>query len=132
MDSLMITQRTGWLVPLAVLVFLLGCASHRQGIRVTAAAKDTSEMESMIRETIPAGTALADARDFMEREGFSCHVIRNGSFSEQGEVYEGIDYIHCYRDDATSFWVHRCWQIALVLEDDTVTDVRVSSVLDGP
>ena len=124
----MVGQRIRWFHLLPTAVVLLGCARDRQVGRVTTGIEQPALMESTLVKHIPIGTALADAKGFMEREGFECSVTRNGSLSSR----EGIDYIYCDRHDPVDTWVSRRWQIVLVLEDDNVADVRVSHGLIGP
>ena len=124
----MVRQKIGWIHLLSAVVLLLGCARDTQVVRVTAGIEQPALMQSTLVKNIPKGTPLADAKRFMEREGFECSITRNGSFSGR----DGIDYIYCDRHDRVDIWVSRRWQIALVLEDDTVADVSVSHGLIGP
>lgn len=128
MESDMINHRIGWIHLLPAIVLLVGCAHDKQTVRVTTGIEDPAMMQSTIVKNIPNGTQLADAKRFMQSEGFKCSITRNGSFSDR----DSIDYIYCDRLDRVDDWVSRRWQIALVLEDDAIADVSVSHGLIGP
>ena len=115
-----------------LLLLAIGCARDKQAVRLTANIEQAAMMKSAILETIPRGTGLAAAKGFMKREGFECSITHNGEFSEQGVVHEGIDYLYCNRHDRIDTFVNRRWQIAVVLEKDSVADVYVSEGLIGP
>ncbi len=74
----------------------------------------------------------------MEHEGFACTLQRNDTFYERvavgdsGPKHEGIDFLECQRTQSESFMMSRNWRIALVLQNDLVTDVLVGHWIDGP
>jgi hypothetical protein len=113
------------------LPMILGCL-HPGPPLLTTRIAGVDEMKQTLKREIPVGTPAADGRRFMEREGFSCSIIKHGSFSEQGTEVRGIDFLYCCRQDPSSAWVSCKWQIALVLRDDVVSDILVSSGLVGP
>jgi hypothetical protein len=115
-----------------MILLAIGCAGGKQAARQTARIEEPAVVKSAVLEGIPRGTRLGLAKEFMEHEGFQCSVVRSGRFAEQGVVHEGVDFLWCNRDDRGSAWVHRRWQVMLVLENDTVTDVHVSEGLIGP
>jgi hypothetical protein len=98
----------------------------------TRGLKDAASMKALLQRNLPVGTSAKKARLFMEREGFKCSLMRNKSFSEEGVVREGIDYLYCERSDSAGFLVSRRWQVAIVLKMDSVSEVLVSVGLIGP
>ena len=131
-ECIAVKARTQWIRVLPAVVLMIGCARDLQNTRMTTGITEPTVMKSTLREKIPDRTTLAEAKDFMEREGFECSIKRNGSFSEEGVSRDGIDYLYCDRHDRVDTWVSRRWQIALVLKDGTVNDVYVSQGLIGP
>jgi hypothetical protein len=92
-------------------------------------AKDEPEikMEKALRAKIPPGTKLANARQIMEQEGFTCEP-------EYKET-PPIDYVYCDRidrDSPISSPVVRRWQVCLVVNKGVITDISVSTGLIGP
>jgi hypothetical protein len=94
--------------------------------------KDAASMKAVLQKRLPVGTSLGKARLFMEQEGFKCSLAHKESFSEEGVVREGIDFLYCDRDDRVGVLVIRRWQVALVLSQDSVSEVLVSVGLIGP
>src|SRR5262249_20320711 len=86
---------------------------------VTGGVTDLDTMAATLRRNVPAGTPVAQARRFMEREGFRCSMKQNASFSEQGRVHEGIDYLDCDRGDRSFPGLQR-WQVGLVVRGGAV------------
>jgi hypothetical protein len=74
----------------------------------------------------------------MEDEGFTCDDVVQGTFVERtwfGDrepVHEGLDFVHCERTQSAGFLMTSYWDVALVHNGETVTDVLVSHYLDGP
>jgi len=128
-DNAVSSLHGGWVVLLSLAI---GCAGGKQSARHTASIERPATMKSTVLEGVPRGTPLAAAKEFMEHEGFQCSVIRNGKFADQGVVHEGIDFLWCDRRDRGDMWVHRRWQIIVVLENDSAGDVYVSEGLIGP
>jgi hypothetical protein len=97
----------------------------------TRGLKDAASMKALLKKKLPLGTPVEKARLFMEREGFKCSLMHNKSFSEEGAVRNGIDYLYCDRSDGVGF-VTRRWQVAIVLKTGSVSEVLVSVGLIGP
>lgn len=113
-----------------------GCAGWR-----TFGITDRAVMREFLLEAVPIGTNVKDAQAFMVREGFSCTIERNSSFSERNDddpergphrTLEGIDYLYCDRTELAHFLIDRRWQIAFVLNGETVSDLIVNVGLIGP
>ncbi len=116
----------------------LGCVHSRQ---VTWRLTEPDEMREVIRGHIPMGTEASAAQEFMESEGFQCTVQTDAEFCERTSwttdsiirQHKGIDFIQCKRvQGAGHFLMSSIWTIALVLEDDIVSDVLVAHYVDGP
>jgi hypothetical protein len=114
---------------LPVVLFLgLGCASS-QGIThgVTYGIDEPRKMSAAILTNVPVGTSVGDARAFMEREGFECRLVQNGSFGDR----TGLDYLSCSCDRREGLLVTRHWHIALVCRDGKITEVLAKTALTG-
>jgi hypothetical protein len=132
-------HRLAWLI---LLVPMLGCAHTAQ---VTWKIDDPTNMATTLGDRVPIGTSIADARRFMEHEGFDCRDVADGWFIERtwfGDdepKHEGIDFIRCHRSQNlgiyqgwNSLLMSRNWGVALVHDGHLVTDILVSHYLDGP
>jgi hypothetical protein len=126
-------MKLGFFIATALAV-LAGCQNTPTRVPTqTKGAIDTRSMKELLSTHIPRGTAVVEAKRFMEGEGFECQVERNSSFIEEGVSHRGIDYLYCDRSDSTkSRWVSRRWQIALVIKDEVISDILVSVGLIGP
>ena len=114
----------------------LGCVHSRQ---VTWKLKSPEEMQQIVRDHVPLGTAATTAQEFMEAEGFHCEVRGDATFCERrafnivGQVHDKLDFIECKRHQrAGHILMARLWTVALVLENDVVADVLVAHYIDGP
>ena len=121
---------------LIALVFLSGCAHLSQ---TTWKIEQPDDMRTALVQRIPQGTNLATARRTMESEGFTCELKRNSTFVESksslvndGTAHEGIDFLECRRLQSAGFLMSRRWTVALVLKGDSVDDILISHILDGP
>lgn len=95
-------------------------------------------MKTALLQHVPPGTPVQKAKQFMEHEGFACALQKNDTFYERvafcesGPEHEHIDFLECRRTQNESFMVSRNWSIALVLQNDLVTDILVGNWVDGP
>ena len=119
------------------LVMLLVCCLHTS--QVTWEIRDRQAMKSAILQGVPLGTSVQQAQRFMEGEGYTCSVTRNGTFYERlafcdaGLKHAGIDFLNCRRLQGDgALFMSRFWEVALVLDRDTVVDVLVANWIDGP
>ena len=83
-------------------------------------------MKTALLQIVPSGTPLVQARNVMEREGFTVAAKQNAAFSEQGRLHQNIDYLYCDRSESAGFPVERRWQVALVHDGTQLTDILVS------
>jgi len=100
--------------------------------KLTARLTDQVAMKEAVLHAVPSGSTIVSAEQFMTREGFQCLRTTNADFAEQDRVYHHIDYVSCERTDSAGFPVTRRWQIALVYENEHISDVRVATGLIGP
>jgi hypothetical protein len=112
-----------------------GCLHLAQ---VTWSIEAPATMKAAILQYVPPGTPAREAKQFMEQEGFACTLQKNGTFFERvawydsGPKHEGIDFLDCQRTQTESFMMSRNWRVALVLQNDLVTDILVGHWVDGP
>ncbi len=100
--------------------------------KLTAGLTAPVTMKTAVLDAVPIGSTLAHAEQFMAQEGFECVRMTNADFAEQERVYHQIDYLYCDRIDSAAFPVTRRWQLALVYENDQITDALVSTGLIRP
>ncbi len=105
---------------LILLLAVSGCSSADH------LSAQPSQAEAQILLWIPVGTAVADAQSIMEKHHFTCSTIRNGKWGSEA----GIDYLYCDYTSGEPF-VKRRWQAALILVDNKVSSVSVSTALIG-
>ena len=102
----------------------------------TRGHETSRQMKSALERNVPIGSSIEDARLYMKSEGFSCELHANSSFVDaSGEddetVHEDIDYVWCDRHDSMGAFVSRRWQCALVIKNDNVASILVSTGLTG-
>jgi hypothetical protein len=102
---------------------LLACNPARSP---TSDLDQSDEMIEAVEARAGAGSPIADAREFMEQEGFECSEVTNGSFVGR----DGIDYLYCDRRDGSP--VARRWQVAIVHRGGLIVEVLATTGLIGP
>jgi hypothetical protein len=110
----------------AATMCLTGCATLNRG--TVTRQPGGQDMKSAILGSVPVGSSIDVARQFMEREGFTCRDERNQTVNGQ----PGVDYLSCRRNDPAGHWVSQEWIVSIIFRDGHVTDVQVSSGLTGP
>lgn len=100
--------------------------------KATGAITDQVAMKVAVLHAVPIGSTLAHAEQFMAQERFQCVPTTNANVAEQDRVYHNKDYLYCDRIDSAGFPVTQRWQIALVYENQRISDVLVSTGLIGP
>jgi hypothetical protein len=116
--------------------FAVGCAHNAQ---ITWKIEDRDKLKTVLQQRIHRGTSIESARQFMEKEGFTCTLEKNSVFVERRTWYdkeplrEGIDFLDCRRSqNADSFMMERKTGVALVIDRGVVKDILVSCYVDGP
>jgi hypothetical protein len=110
------------------LAFVLAVAGCTHDERLPQQPADAT---AQIRRWIPVGASLPDARRIMEQHHFNCSIMTNSSFGD----LKARDFIYCDRHDPDSRVIPivvRRWQVALVMSDGRVSDIRVTTGLIGP
>ncbi len=113
-----------------------GCAHSHQ---VTWRIQSPDQMKQVVQDSVPLGSSIAQAREFMESEGFECEVRKNSTFYERRSwtnrdltTHKKIDFLNCHRNQsAGQFGLRRIWNVALVLNDEAVSEAIVSHYVDG-
>lgn len=113
-----------------------GCAHTKQ---ITWKLETPEAMRRVLVDQLPEGTKLEAAQQFMVQEGFTCKIVRDGTFVEktwfgdQEPRHDNIDFLSCMRAQAAGhLFMSRNWGVAVVLKGDVVQDVLVSHYHDGP
>ena len=119
-----------WAIIALASSFLVGCGPGRY--TVPREIDDPNAMRELLAKEIPQGTSLLDAQSFMETNLFACEVQRGKSYTCPDFARENFDFLRCRRTDKAGFMVVRCWNIALVLENDKVQDIYVDISYTGP
>lgn len=108
----------------------LGIVIARRG--PTAGLTDAHEMKRAIREHVPIGTAIEEAKAFMEAEGFRCdREHTNQMFTGDGETRVGLDFVLCERSEPAGILEVRFWHVALVVAEEKVTEILVDTAVFG-
>ena len=110
------------ILALAIILAASGCA------RGDKLSEQPAQAAAQIQSWVPVGTPLADARHIMEQHQFKCSVMTNSSFGD----LKAADFLYCDHSESAGSPVIRRWQVALVLSDSKIADVRVSTGLVGP
>jgi hypothetical protein len=111
----------------AALVFTAGCASSTSSPPLPT---DLGGAKSQILQWVPIDTWLTDAKKIMESHGFQCSVTRNAPL----DTVRQVDYLYCdleWSGSNSGLVVKRRWQVALILTNDKVSDIYVSTGLVG-
>ncbi len=89
------------------------------------------EMRSEILTQIPPGTPVGTAIGIMESNQFDCERRTSEPFETADFYRDAFDHVHCRRTDKAGPGRVRCWQVALEVHDETVTDVFVKISYTG-
>lgn len=89
-----------------------------------------NEMKGKLESAIPVGTSANAAEARLRERGFEVVRMTDASFVEGQHVREHADFI--YGDRMDGCIVKRRWQVAAVLNGDSVSEIVVSTGLEGP
>lgn len=112
----------------SILIIATSSAGCFHAQSVTYGIDDPQKMVAILSAEIPVGTSLVDAESYMQREGFHCSLHKNDRWGDR----TGIDYIYCDRSKSASFPVTRRWQIAILHDDEAITEIIAKTGLIGP
>jgi len=110
------------ILALAAILAVGGCA-HDEKL-----SDQPAKAAAQIRVWVPVGTSQTDAEHIMQHHHFTCSVMTNSSFGD----LKAADFLYCSQSASAGWPVQRRWQVALVLTNSQVSDVRVSTGLVGP
>ena len=82
---------------------------------------DTGTKES-IKQAVPIGTPVADAKRILEESGCECEI----------ETKNGKDRLRCTHSRKHGVWVTMVWQIFGAIEDGKVDDLECKMYGIGP
>ena len=116
---------------ISAFLILPACQPNQAVMRANA-----SDKKQEILRIIPLGSSYAKARELMTANGYRCEVsnepfivVNNG---RQERVRTGLNYLYCDKRESASYLVTRRWQIAVVNQNEKVSDIFVSTGLAGP
>jgi len=81
-----------------------------------------------ILRLVPLGTPIPEAKARMESTNYVCSQQINQAWSTRSH----LNYLWCNRSESTGWPVKRRWQVALVDENQKVSEVLISTGLIGP
>ena len=114
---------------IAFAVLLTGCSSKPAGMTLS---DEPIIAKQQIQNLIPLGTTATNAELMMKQNGFRCSV-RSGDFIDESNVVnKGGFFIYCNKSQSAGWPVLLRYQVALVLTDDKVTKIYLSTGLVGP
>jgi hypothetical protein len=94
---------------------------------------NAKDMKQEILKSIPIGSSLTNAQKLMDANGFRCSKQEQGNFLEldtenmdYGILHNNIKYLYCDKELSAESFCSRRWQIALVFDGNTVSDIIVS------
>jgi hypothetical protein len=117
------------MLPLACFLLTLGCAPGKITI-----ARDLESPEAMQREIVeqlPQGTPVGDAQTLMEMNQFIVERRKSKPFTTEEFTRDSFDHLYCRRTDKAGPHRVRCWQVALEIHDERITDVFVRIGYEG-
>lgn len=82
--------------------------------------KLTPQFIASVSAKIPIGVQVAEARKFMEDEGFEC------------SIEEADSYLLCRRHESAGFLIERVWTVAFHIRESKVVEINGSTDLSGP
>ncbi len=88
----------------------------------TAEIGSPAEMGETLNKSLPKGTPLQTAKDFMLKEGFTCEPKLDSKW--KGKAH--INFLHCKREDGTPP-IKRLWEAAVIHDGTSVLAVDLRS-----
>lgn len=84
-------------------------------------------MGQKLNASVPKGTPIDAARDFMLKEGFSCDARLDAKWKNK----QHVNYLHCKREDGSPP-IKRLWEVAVIHDGTSVLVVDVRAALIYP
>lgn len=97
-------------------------------------AKHADQLEREIARFIPIGTPVAQAKQIMERNGFTCHSVEHETGgSGKGEiVLRDTDFLSCHKTSPGFFLIfQQDWKCTLEHKEGRVTRIIASTWVTG-
>ena len=111
-------------VPILLCVlFATGCKDNDS----TAEIGSPKEMGEKLNASLPKGTPLQTAKEYMMKQGFSCEPKQDAKWKNKTHV----NYLHCMREDGTPP-IKRLWEAAIIHDGNNVIVVDLRSALVYP
>jgi len=125
---------------LALISFCFILIQFRTSAQQIKFIDDPDLMEQEIFHYVPLGSSIADAKKTMEQNHFRCKYVKRGSFIKErydenalGGViqtsYRNVDFLYCDHSKNLYFVCVRRWQVAVVHNNNKVTQISVSTGL---
>jgi hypothetical protein len=105
----------------AVFLGLAACGPRQETAELTP-----KEMQAKLNQAMPKGTALARAREFMEKEKFDCEAIVDGEWKKK----KVPRFLLCTRQDGKM--IKRKWDVAVIHDGEKVLSVDMRTALVYP
>ena len=84
-------------------------------------------MGTQLNASLPKGTPIQTAKEFMLKESFSCEPRLAAKWKNK----PNINYLHCKREDGTPP-IKRLWEVAVIHDGTSVIVVDVRAALVYP
>jgi len=107
----------------ATLLCFAGCEDKNP----TAKIGSPAEMGTQLNASLPKGTPIQSAKDFILKEGFSCEPRLDAKWKNKPH----INYLHCKREDGMPP-IKRLWEVAVIHDGTSVIVVDVRAALVYP
>ena len=121
----------------AILILLISCFAGQRSATGIRTQNNLQKMKASVLEKIPIGSDLQSAEKVMQDSGFDCKIKRQSSFVEYldpatEKVHEREDFLWCHKSKRIAPLTLRRWQVIIVLNDDIVSEVYISSGIVAP
>lgn len=100
-----------------------------------------SELDPVLNDKIGVGTSISIAIEFMESEGFECHIerdsvfnyIKTENFKSETLKLEGINFVRCSRKTSRGLTALCFTEVALIFpsEEDVITNILITTECSG-
>jgi hypothetical protein len=102
--------------------FTAGCKED-----TTADIGSPAEMGAKLNASLPKGTPIQTAKEYMLKEGFSCDPRLDAKWKNKPHV----NYLQCKREDGSPP-IKRLWEVAVIHDGTSVLVVDLRSALVYP
>jgi hypothetical protein len=110
-------------------LLVAGCAPGK--LSIARNLDSTDAMRTQIVEQLPQGSSVSEAQSLMEMNQFIVERRTGKPFATDEFTRDNFDHLFCRRTDKAAPRRVRCWQVALEIHDERVTDVFVRIGYEG-